>query len=753
MTYIGSRVPRREDHDLLTGRAVTVADLREPGTVEVAFARSPVAHGRLRGVRVSAAREVTGVVGAWSAADLPDLPALPAPPDGTRREAALDRPALARGIVRYAGEPIAVVAAERRAQAEDGVERIDIEVDPLPPLTDAAQALDDDAPWLFPDRDRRPGDGHANLAREEDFGEPADDVFAGAPVVVEAEYRQQLLLPTSLEARAVLVRPETGGGLTVWASHQAQHRLRAALAETFGLEPDEVRVVVPSVGGAFGAKSQTYPEYVVVAYLARLLDRPVRWVEDRNEAMLAATRGRGQRQRARLAADTDGTFLAYELKIDAGVGAYPHSGAFVPTMTAAMSGGPYRTPRVHAHLRSVLTTTAPTAAYRGAGRPEAAYAIERTVDLMARRLGMDPAELRRRNLLRPDQFPYRTPTGRLYDSGDYARALDLALDVAGYADVRAEQARRRAEGGPPLGIGMAVYVERSGGAPDTDEYGSVEVCADGTVVARCGSTPTGQGHLTSFAQVVASALGLGIERVRVIEGDTREVPYGVGSFGSRSMQVGGGALWRSAESLIAEARERFADIWGIDVSHVDYHEGTLIAGEWSTTLEDLVGRTGPLRTEERFRPPQAFPFGAYVAVVEIDPELGTVGVRRLVAVDDYGVVVNPMIVEGQGQGSIAQGLGQVLYEDALHGADGTPFARTLLDYLLPTAADMPPLTLEETRTPNPNGPFGAKGAGEAGCIGTPPAVVNAVCDALDVDHIDMPLTPEAVWRAMTGATA
>ena len=507
-------------------------------------------------------------------------------------------------------------------------------------------------------------------------------------------------------------------------------------------------MVVPSVGGAFGAKSRTFPEYVVVAYLARLLDRPVRWVEDRNEAMLAATRGRGQRQRVRLAADPDGTFLAYELKIDAGVGAYPHTGAFVPTMTAAMSGGPYRTPRVHAHLRSVLTTTAPTAAYRGAGRPEAAYAIERTVDLMARRLGMDPAELRRRNLLRPDQFPYRTPTGRLYDSGDYARALDLALDVAGYADVRAEQARRRAEGGPPLGIGMAVYVERSGG-PDTDEYGSVEVCADGTVVARCGSTPTGQGHLTSFAQVVASALGLGIERVRVIEGDTREVPC-FGSFGSRSMQVGGGACTGLRRPL-AEALDRLTAIWGIAGSHVDYLEGTLIAGDRSPTLEELVAPTGPLRTEERFRPPQAFPFGAYVAVVEIDPDLGTVDIRRLVAVDDYGVVINPMIVDGQRPGSMAQGLGQALYEQALYDEDGTPTPTPCSTTSCPRRPTCRRGRLRRPSRPTRTVPSGPRArARPAASERRRPWPTRSPTHCTSTTST-MPFTPEAVWRAMTGA--
>jgi carbon-monoxide dehydrogenase large subunit len=392
----------------------------------------------------------------------------------------------------------------------------------------------------------------------------------------------------------------------------------------------------------------------------------------------------------------------------------------------------------------VLTTTVPTSAYRGAGRPEAAYAIERTVDQMARRLGIDPAELRRRNFI--DGFPYRTPTGATYDSGNYAAALDLALSAVDYAGARAEQARRRRDGGWPLGVGIAVYVERSGGPPDSDELGSVEVCPDGTVVARCGSTPTGQGHLTAFAQLVASALDVDIERVRVIEGDTAEVPYGFGTFGSRSMQIGGAALWQAADAVLAEARQRYAAEQG--VPEATYSAGTVSAGGASMELSELVKRTGPLRVDTRFVSPQAFPFGAYVAVVEVDPELGTVHVRQLVAVDDYGVVVNPLIVDGQTHGSIAQGLGQALYEQALYREDGMPYARTLLEYLLPTIAEIPPMTLLQTRTPNPNTPIGAKGAGETGCIGTPPAIVNAVCDALDVDHIDMPLTPEAVWQAM-----
>ncbi|MFG1704277.1 xanthine dehydrogenase family protein molybdopterin-binding subunit [Nonomuraea sp. M3C6] len=749
MRYIGLPLPRREDRELVTGQARRVADLEIPGTLELAFARSPVPHALIHGVDVRAARKEEGVAGAWSAADLPYLAARTMPGE----EGAPPWPLLATDRVRYPGEALAVVAAGTRARAEDGAESVRLDLEPRPCTDDPLAA---DAPRLFDDRD--------NVAAERTFGEPADDVFATAPVVVEAAYREQLLLPTSLEPRAILVEPGRAGRLTVWVSHQAQHRLRNSLAKALGLDRERIRVIVPATGGAFGAKSQTYPEYVVAALLAVHLGRPVRWCEDRAEAMLAGPRGRGQNQRVRLAADTDGTFLAYELLIDAGIGAYPHTGAYVPMLTGAMSTGAYRTPRVHTRIRCVLTTTAPTTSYRGAGRPEATYALERTVDRLARRLGLDPAELRRRNFIRPGQYPYLTPTGRTYDSGDYAAALEKALAAVGYREIRAEQARRRAEGGPPLGVGIASYVERSGGPPDTAEFGSVEACADGTFLARVGCTSTGQGHFTVFAQVVASVLDVDIDRVRVIEGDTGEVPYGYATFGSRSLQVGGAALWRAAESLVAAARRRCAGLLGVGEEEVSYDSGRLVVGLQGSPgevpeaglnagplpglpLGELVARTGPLRADEIVHPPQAFPYGTHIAVVEVDPDLGSVHVRRLVAVDDYGVVVNPMIVSGQGYGSIAQGLGQALYEEAVIGADGLPYASTLLDYLLPTAADMPPVTLLETITPNPNTPLGAKGAGEAGCIGIPPAVVNAVCDALDVDHIDMPLTPAAVWAA------
>jgi len=731
--HIGERRLRREDAALLRGAGRTVADLDLAGVVEVAFVRSPVAHGVLRAVDVTAAQTVTGLVGAWAVADLPDLPVVPdAPKDG------YDWPPLARGRIRYAGEAVAVVAGVRRAVAEDGAEVVRVEIDALSGLPGAAGAAAAGAAPLFP--------GMSNVVAVHEVGAIDDAVWDRAAHVVEARFRQERVIPSPIEARAVAARPEPGGGMTVWCSHQAQHRLRSALARAFRLDEDAVRVVVPQVGGGFGSKSQTYPEYLVVCRLAFELGRPVRWVEDRREALAAATRGRGQDQRVRLAADADGRFLAYELTIDADVGAYPHTGTLIPMLTAAMCTGAYRTPQVHARSRAVVTTTAPTSAYRGAGRPEAAFAIERSVDLMARRMGVDPAGLRRRNFI--PSFPYDTPTGRTYDSGNYAAALDKGLAEAGYDHWRAEQAARRASGGTPLGIGIATYVERSGGSPDSDEYGSVEVHDDGTFLARSGSTSTGQGHLTAFAQVVASVLDVDVSQVAVLEGDTADVPYGFGTFGSRSMQVGGESLAQAATGLIDEARKRAGSRWGVAPGDVAWSSGELVGPDGARiAIGDLVAGGEPLRVEVRAAPPLAFPFGAYIAVVEVDPSLGTISILRLVAVDDYGVVVNPLIVDGQGEGSIAQGLGQALWEQATADADGVPTALTLFDYLLPVAGDVPAVQLEETETPNPNTWVGAKGAGEAGCIGAPPAIVNAVCDALDIDHLDMPLTPEKVWRA------
>jgi carbon-monoxide dehydrogenase large subunit len=716
-------VKRREDARLVTGHGQFVADLRWPGTVEAAFVRSDIAHGHIRMVQLDVTRRVTGVLGAWSAADLPDTLVVPPPPNA---RTARRWPALAGDRVRYAGEPLAIVVGRDRYTAEDGRDAARVDIEPLPVLLDPTAAADSDT-HLF--------SGLGNVAAEQEFGRP---VAARGTVVVEKQYRQNLLAHTSMEARAILVRPEAGGGLTVWCSHQAPHRLRDNLAEVFGLPTQAVRVVVPDAGGAFGGKSATFPEYLAVAAAARMLGRPVRWLEDRAEALTAGPRGRGQNQRVRLTADPDGRIRTLELELDADVGGYPHTGSFMPFASAMVGSGAYAIAEVHVRARAILTNTAPTAPYRGAGRPEAAYCIERTVDALARRLGLDPAEVRRRNHIQPHAFPYDSPTGFTYDSGDYTATMDAALQAVDYVGWRAKQAR----GERRIGIGICTYVERSGAGA---EYGAVEACPDGTFVALSGCCSTGQGHETAFPEVVAAVLGVDPGLVSLVEADTSVVPRGVGSFASRSMQTGGSALHRAATRLVAEATDRMARQCGEPAT---YGAGQVRAGDRSLTLAELVAATGPLKAEDVFDPPQAFPFGAYVAVVEVDAALGTVDILRLVAVDDYGVVIHPTIVDGQTAGSVTQGLGQALYEQVTYDEQGRPTATTLLDYLLPTAAEIPQWTFAETVTANPNTPLGAKGAGEAGCIGVPPAVANAIADALSTDDIgDPPFTPDVVWRA------
>ncbi|MEU8380490.1 xanthine dehydrogenase family protein molybdopterin-binding subunit [Streptosporangium sp. NPDC048865] len=758
------RWARREDGRLLTGRGRYVADMDVPGCLDAVFVRSDVAHGVLREVDCSGAYGVPGVVGAWSAEGLAGMPACArsaaAPPDLppvpyvllaqlSSEEAVAGRewPVLARDRVRYPGEALAVVLGEDRYRAEDGAAEVAFRIDPLPAVVTPSASADDSV-RLF--------DGLSNVALRGEAGRPIEEaVWREAAVVVEDRYRQQLLMPTPMECRTILAVPE-GDSLTVWAGHQAPHRLRRQLATLLGPRVRRVRVVVPDTGGAFGSKGATFPEFVAVAFLAVELGRPVRWIEDRLESMTAATRGRGQDQRVRLAADAEGHLLAYELNIDADIGAYPQLASGLPMQTAWMATGPYTTPRVHATVRSLLTNTMVTYPYRGAGRPEAAIALERTMDTLARRLGMDPAELRRRNLIPPEDFPYETPTGRRYDSGNYAAALDLALETLGYDGWRAERARRRADPDAlPLGIGLSCYVERSGGeAGALHEFGGVEAHEDGTLTARCGTASSGQGHETVLPALVAETLGVDGARVRLAEGDTAEQPEGVGSFASRSAQVGGAALRHAATLLIEEARERAAALWEVPTDEVAWSDGTVHTVHGASAamdLAELVKATGPLRVDDRFEAGMAFPFGAHAAVVEVDPELGVVRVLRLVAVDDCGVALDTAAVRGQAFGSAVQGIGQALYEGIPFDGNGVPLlAGGLLDYLVPTSAEIPPIELGETCTPGPGTPLGAKGAGESGCIGTPAAIVNAVADALpaaDPGLLQMPLTPDVVWRA------
>ncbi|MYX32734.1 MULTISPECIES: xanthine dehydrogenase family protein molybdopterin-binding subunit [unclassified Streptomyces] len=755
---------RREDERLLTGKGQYVADIDVPGCLDAVFVRSKVGHGLLRVVDCSAAREVPGVVGAWSAADLADLPAcahtaadlqdLPPVPHTVLARLSSDEavagrewPALVKNRVRYAGEAVAVVLGEDRYRAEDGAAEVTFQVDPLPAVVTPSEAAKD-ATRLF--------EGLSNIALRGETGIPVEDeVWREAAAVVEGRYRQNLLMPTPMECRTILAVPE-GDRLTIWSGHQMPHRLRRETAALLGWSQEQIRVVVPDTGGAFGGKSASFPEFVVAVFLAVELQRPVRWIEDRLESMMAATRGRGQDQRARLAADADGRLLAYELHIDADVGAYPHLGVGLPMQTAWMATGAYTTPRVHATVRSVLTNTMLTYPYRGAGRPEAVMALERCMDMMARRLGLDPAELRRRNFVPPESFPYTTPTGRTYDSGEYARALDLALETVGYDAWRAEQARRRTDpAAKPLGIGLSCYVERSGGeAGGLHEFGSIEVAADGTITARCGAASSGQSHETVFPALVAKTLGVDEQRVRLIEGDTDEQPQGLGSFASRTAQVAGAMLQHAAELVITEARQRAADLWDLPLEQVEWTDGAVHAahdGAAAMDVSELVKATGPMRVEDRFETGMAFPFGAHVAVAEVDPELGTVELVKVVTVDDCGVQLDPEIVRAQAFGSALQGIGQALYEAIPYDDAGTPMLSSgLLDYLLPTYTEVPPIEVKDTCTPSPNSPLGAKGAGESGCIGLPAAIVNAVVDALrpaDPDLLQMPLTPDVIWRA------
>jgi carbon-monoxide dehydrogenase large subunit len=740
--YTGQRLPRFDTVPLLRGLDHYVADIRPPGCLDAAFTRSYLAHGELRMVDVGPALALPGVAYAAAASDLAGgLPDVPRPPRGGQ-PAEMRRPALARDRVRFVGEPIAVVAAEDRYIAADAAELVEVDLEPLPAVLDPVAAADPDAPRLF--------DGCDNVSNLHAYGDPVDDVLTAAPVVVESRLVNQRVSPLSIEPRGIVVEPHGDGTYRVWCSHQAPHRLADHLATAFELDRAAIRVSVPRVGGAFGAKSQTHPEYLAVFALARSLGRPVRWIEDRAEALTAATHGRDQHARIRIAADESGRMLALDAEITADVGAYPHTGGFLPDMTCWVLAGPYATPRLHVRARSVVTNKAPTASYRGAGRPEAAYFLERTVEMLADRLGLDPVEVRRRNFIPDDAFPYTSPTGALYDSGRYSSALDLALKLADYHEQRAEQRRRRENAESPLlGIGIASWIERSGGARGLGEFAEIEVTADGDIVARVGTNSQGQSHEVTFAQVAAEALDVPPERVRMVLGDTGEVRQGAGAFGSRGVQVGGSALFRAGQALLAEARGRAEDLLGGDVTYAD---GIFQSGDGDElSLDGLVARTGRLVAEDVFTPPQAFPFGSYVAVVEVDRRTGDVTIRRLAAVDDCGVVVNPDAVEGQIIGSIAQGVGQALYERVAYDENGQPVTATLLDYTAPTAAEMPDVVLGDHVTPNPNTPLGAKGAGESGCIGAPPAIVNAVWDALagyDRSTLRMPVTPDRVWHCL-----
>jgi carbon-monoxide dehydrogenase large subunit len=749
--------PRREDLPLVTGAADFCDDLAPPGVLHAVFVRAPLAHGRILAVDPAPAAVMPGVAGVWTAADL-NLPPMPASgaPD------AMARPVLATGTVRFLGEAVAVVVADTRAQAIDAAEAVDVDYEPLEVVTDPRAALADGAPRLFAEG--------PNLARERRWPEPSR-ALEGAEVVVSGRFVNQRVAAAPIEPNAAVAVPEPErDGLTLYAPAQAPFWTRDTVAEALGLAPDRVRVVVPAVGGAFGARIHPYPEQVAVAALAWRLGRPVRYVESRSEAMLAMTHGRGQVQEVELAATRDGRITGLRARLLADGGAYPAEATSMPSSTRYMASGVYRIAKVEVAWACAATNTTPVAAYRGAGRPEATAMVERAVDLLAARLRIDPAELRRRNLIPARAFPYTTATRARYDSGDYQGALDRVLAVAGYDSLRAEQAARRERGDVrQLGIGLSVYVEVTGFA---SEYGAVEVAPDGRVTARTGVTPAGQGHETAFAQLVADRLGVDAGQVAVVHSDTFAVPRGEGTMGSRSLQVGGSAVTEAATMVLEKARALAAHLLEAPAEDVAVFpgEGLGVAGAPSTALgwaELAAAAADPER-----RPPgmeaglaatadfelerSTFPFGAHLAVCEVDTETGLVRLLRHVAVDDCGRVHNPTLAEGQVHGGIAQGIGQALFEEVGYDADGNCLHGNLASYGMPGAADLPAFETERMETPTPLNPLGVKGIGESGTIGATPAVQNGVVDALahlGVTHIDMPLTPERVWRAIRDAGA
>jgi carbon-monoxide dehydrogenase large subunit len=760
-SILGNAVHRTEDPRILHGEARYFDDFPVDGLVHVAFVRSTIAHARIESVDVAEAAAMPGVLAVYAAGDL-NLDPLQGfamvPP-------AFARPPLAVDTVRFVGDIVAAVVAETRAQATDAAELVVVDYDPLPAVVDPEAALEDGAPLLFPDHG-------SNVAIEFNFGEDPT-VFDGADVVVEGRFVNQRLAAVPMEPNGILVELGTDDhpdGLTVHVPTQSPHGVRDPLASAVGLEPEQVRVIAPAVGGGFGAKTGLYPEHLIATVVAQKLGRPVKWTETRSENMVAMNHGRGQIQYIELGLKRDGTIVGLRGRVVAEAGAYPSIGGFLPYLTRSMAQGVYRIPKIEFNSVSAATNTTTTGAYRGAGRPEAAALLERILDMAADELDIDPVELRKRNFLAPEDFPLTTVTGANYDVGEYARALDEAVRVAGYDELRRDQAARRARGDVrQLGIGVSTYVEVTAGGL-FQEFGSVEVHEDGRVTATVGTSAHGQGHETAFAMIVAELLGVPMESVRIVQSDTALVPRGTGTMGSRSLQIGGSAVYRATEAVLEKAKRLAAHLLEANVDDIVVHdEGTVgVAGVPATALDwaELSQAAGDAARRPADMEPglaaaldfnqgeATYPFGAHIAVVEVDTETGRVVLLRHVAVDDCGRILNPLLVAGQQHGGIAQGVAQALYEGVAYDEDGNPLTANLMDYAMPSAAELPSFEASNTETPTPLNPLGAKGIGESGTIGSTPAVQNAVVDALSVfgiRHLDMPLTAERVWRAIQDA--
>jgi carbon-monoxide dehydrogenase large subunit len=763
-SILGTRVLRTEDPELLFGAGRYVADLQLEGALHATFVRSEMANARITGVDTSAALAAPGVVAVLTSDDLQVAPFhgfVKVHDDFARPPLALDR-------VRFVGEGIAVVLADTAAHSRDAADLVIVDYESLPSVVFPEDALATGAPVII--------EAHgSNVALA--VTDPVNDaIFGDADVVVRGRYVNQRMAVAPIEPHGAAAVPEVDGRLTMYGSTQMPHLLHQLLAGALGVSRKELHVITPHVGGGFGGKAGLYVEQAVVAAAARHLGRPVTWMSTRSEDMLALAHSRAQIQYAELGCRRDGTFTGLRVRLVGDAGAYPGIGAFLPAGTKRMSNGTYRFDAIQFDVVVAITNTTPTGAYRGAGRPEATALLERLVDQAAIELQIDPIELRRKNLLADDVFPFATLTGITYDSGGYRAPLDKAADVAGYDELRREQAARRERGDRMLlGIGVAAYVEITAGG-GSSEYGSVQVHDDGSATVMAGTSAHGQGHQTAYAMIVSDQTGIAIDRIRLVQSDTDLVRSGGGTGGSRSLQLGGSAVLRATEALVDKAKRLAAHLLEADVADVvvDTAAGTVgVAGvpasalDWAALAAAAAGApegvvdhadgTVGLGAQLDFDQDGAtFPFGAHIAVVEVDRDTGHVELLRHVAVDDCGTVLNPLLVEGQQHGGVAAGVSQALYETVHYDADGNPQTGNFMDYAIPSAAEFPSFEVHSTETPTPLNPLGAKGIGEASTIGSTPAVQNAVIDALShlgVRHIDLPCSAERVWRTIRDAEA
>jgi carbon-monoxide dehydrogenase large subunit len=755
VSILGNRVLRKEDRRFLRGEGRYVENLPLEGAASVTFVRSLLAHARITEVDVSVAAALPNVQ-VLTSADL-DLPVFGPPPFPGLNQT-MGRPLIARDVVRFVGDIVAIVISDGRASGADAAELVMVDYEPLPTVVKPEDAAKDEV-LLFPEA----GTNVAALTGSPDHD---DKLFGDCDVVVAGTLLSQRMAPCPLETRSCAAELGPDGRLTAWLSTQTPHQDRMVLAGILGLDPAQIRVIAQDVGGGFGAKTLNAEELLLV-WLARKLGRPVRWTETRSESMVALPHGRGQRLDFTIGGNRDGKVLAYRLESLQDTGAYPALGAYLPNLTALMASGVYEIPRIEFEGRAVVTNTTPISAFRGAGRPEATQAIERAIDTFAAELGMDPAEVRRRNFIPKDAFPHTTVTTATYDSGDYEGALDLVLRSAGYDELRDEQRRRRDAGGAKqLGIGISCYVEITNGVAES-EFGEVEITTDGGAIVRTGSFSHGQGHETTFAMIAAERLGLPVEKVTVHKGDTDEIASGTGTYGSKSTQIGGTAARLAADDVVKQARKLVGDYLETSVDDIVLDRGLGLlhvvgAPSRAISWSDLAARAAAedrlaeLTAEHEFQAAPTFPFGAHLAVIEVDTETAQVELLRLIAVDDAGTLINPLIAEGQVHGGVATGVAQALYEEVVYDEEGNPLTGTFVGYAFPSAADLPSWEAVEMETPTPMNALGAKGIGESGTIGATPAVHNAVVDALapfGVRHVDLPANGENVWRALQEAKA